>query len=68
MKDLSSRGAGLFGNFGLSVSQELTIFINSVLLTGPLTRKGKVVWSLKLDKDLWQAGLDFGLDNKIDFL
>jgi hypothetical protein len=68
MNDLSSRGAGLFGDFGLLVNQELTIFMNSVLLPGPLTRRGKVVWSLKLDKDLWQSGLDFGLDNKIDFL
>jgi hypothetical protein len=68
MKDLSSRGAGLFGSFPLSVSQELTVFINTVLLTRPLTRRGKVVWSHKLDSDLWQAGLDFGLDNKIVFV
>jgi hypothetical protein len=68
MKDLSCRGAGLFGDFGLSVSQELIISINSVLLNRPLTRKGKVVWSLKLDGGFWQSGLDFGLDNKIQLV
>jgi len=68
MQDLSSRGAGLFGSFPLLVRQELTVFINTVLLTRPLTRRGKVVWSHKLDGDLWQSGLDFGLDNKIEFL
>jgi hypothetical protein len=41
---------------------------SSFILDEPVAKQAKVVWCKKIDNNLWQAGLDFGLDNKINFI
>lgn len=65
VKDLCSRGACIFSNSPLEVSGEIEIEIVSCF-DKPVYRKAKVVWSKEIEQNLWQAGLDFGLDNLID--
>lgn len=66
VKDLCPRGANIFSNYPLEVSKEIEIEIVS-FFEKPVYRKARVVWAKEIDNNLWQAGLDFGLDNLIDF-
>ena len=65
VKDLCSRGVCIFSNLPLEVSREIEIEIVS-FFDKPVYRKAKIVWSKEIDDNLWQAGLDFGLDNLIE--
>lgn len=67
LKDLSARGAGVVGDWPLSINERVAIIINaSFFFDKPVSKQAKVVWCKKMDCELWQAGLDFGLDNLID--
>lgn len=66
VKDLCPRGASIFCNYPLEVSKEIELEIIS-FFDEPVYRKAKVVWSKEVETNLWQAGLDFGVDNLIDF-
>lgn len=69
LKDLSARGAGILGDFPLDINQRVTLAMkSSFILDKPVAKQAKVVWCKKIDNNLWQAGLDFGLDNKINFI
>lgn len=65
VKDLCARGVCVFCNLPLEVSREIEIEIVS-FFDKPVYRKAKVIWSKEIDHDLWQAGLDFGLENLIE--
>ena len=67
LKDLSARGAGVVSNEPLNLNEkvEIVIFV-PYFFDAAVHRKAKVVWCNRIDEQLWQAGLDFGLDIKID--
>lgn len=67
LKDLSARGVGVIGSFPLNLNEKVEVIMNtSFFFDKPLYKKAKVSWCNKIDENLWQAGLDFGLDNKIN--
>jgi len=67
LRDLSSRGVGIAGNYSLDVGEEVAVTIQArFFFDQPIYRQAKVIWCQKIDDNFWQAGLDFGLDNKID--
>jgi hypothetical protein len=69
LKDLSARGAGIIGNFSLNLNESVKAIINAPLFFDrPISKAAKVVWCQKIDGDLWQGGLDFGLEEKIAIL
>ncbi|MCX7927968.1 MAG: PilZ domain-containing protein [Candidatus Omnitrophica bacterium] len=66
--DLSSRGAGIISTVPFDPGENITITINRCFLfSEPIRRKAKVVWSKHIEQNLWQTGVDFGVDNLIDF-
>ena len=38
------------------------------LFSSPIRRQAKVVWCTKIQDNLWQAGLDFGIGNRVYFV
>lgn len=67
LRDLSSRGVGLVCDLPLKVNDRLEIIIRSSIFGSPLRKNASVIWCNKVENNLYRAGLDFGLDNKIEF-
>ena len=68
VKDLCVRGAGVISDSALEVGQKEKVVINApCFFPQPLAKEVKVAWCHRIGKNLWQAGLDFGLVNKINF-
>lgn len=68
VKDLCVRGAGVISDSALEVGQKEKVVISApCFFLQPLAKEVKVAWCRRIDKNLWQAGLDFGLVNKINF-
>jgi len=67
LKDLSLRGGGIVSDYPLSANEKVGVIIRSSLLDQPLHREAKVAWSNRIGGNLYRAGLDFGLDNRIEF-
>lgn len=68
VKDLCVRGAGVISSSELQVGHKENIVINApCFFEQPLAKEVKVAWCRKIDQNLWQAGLDFGLADKINF-
>jgi len=69
LKDLSARGAGVVADEPLQANEKLAVVISApFFFDQAVSKRAAVVWCKKIDNRLWQAGLDFGLDNKIVFL
>jgi len=69
LNDLSATGAGVFGDCSLNINEKVTVIISApFFFSKPICKQAKVVWCKKIDRNLWQGGLDFGLDNKINFV
>ena len=68
LTDVSVGGAGILTNIPLDVMGNVEILIKSCFLfKDALKKKAKVAWCKKLGYNLWQVGLDFGVDNLINF-
>jgi hypothetical protein len=68
LTDLSPRGAGFVSNIPFDVKDNVEIGINSGILSKDVLRKkAKIAWCKKLSPDLWNCGLDFGVDNLLVF-
>jgi len=66
LRDLSVRGIGIFGNSSLYLDEKVKVVINAPLFfERPVARHAKVAWCQKIGADLWQGGLDFGLDGRM---
>jgi hypothetical protein len=66
LRDLCPRGSGVVTHHWLKENEQVTIMIKiPYLFTSPVYKQAKVVWSKKIEEDLWEGGLDFGEDNKI---
>jgi hypothetical protein len=66
VRNVCPRGACVFTNHRIEATEQVEIEL-IYLFDKPIYRKAKVIWSKEIDKDFWQAGLDFGVDNLIDF-
>jgi hypothetical protein len=68
LTDVSAGGAGLVSNVPFDAMEKVEILIKaSILFKNPFNKNARVAWSKKLGADLWQVGLDFGVDNLINF-
>jgi hypothetical protein len=68
LTDVSSRGAGLVANVPLETMEKIEILIKPCFLfKSAIRKKARVVWCRNFGPGLWQAGLDFGVDNLINF-
>jgi hypothetical protein len=68
IKDLSARGAGVVTDYPLDKGQEVELAIpECFFFSEAVNRKAKVVWCRQAGERFWQAGLDFGEDNKLNF-
>ncbi len=66
VKDISTRGAGVIGNSPLAVNGRVETIIIASLFNEPVHKNARVAWCRPVNTTLYQAGLDFGLDNEID--
>ena len=68
LTDVSAGGAGLVTNIPFDAMEKVEILIkSSILFKEVLKKKARVAWCEKVGFDLWQMGLDFGVDNLIKF-
>lgn len=68
LENISARGAGIVGYRPLQINDKVTIvFQVPQLFDKPIRRVAKVVWSKMVNESLWAGGLDFGLDNMLNF-
>jgi hypothetical protein len=67
VSDLSSRGAGIISTVPFDLGERVSLTLKPCFLfRQPIARRAIIVWCHKLDRDLWQAGVDFGSDNLVD--
>ena len=66
-KDLSVRGIGLVGNYSFKIGQTIKVIVEKPFFQEAVQKDAKVVWCEELEKNIWRAGLDFGLDNVLEF-
>ena len=66
-KDLSVRGVGVIGNYSFKVGDAVTVIIQKPFSQKCVQKKAKVVWCSELEQNMWEAGLDFGVDNVMEF-
>jgi hypothetical protein len=63
LNDLSSKGAGVISRDPFQVRDRIGLVIRApFFFDGPIQRKAVVAWCNKIDNNLWQIGLDFGLN------
>lgn len=67
LRDLSARGVGFVCDFPLRNNDKIEIIIKSSLFESSMRKEANVIWCSKIEDNLYRVGLDFGLDNKIDF-
>jgi len=69
LKDVSCRGVGIVGYHPLQIADRVLInFQIPSVFNQPIRKNAKVAWSKQINADLWEAGLDFGLDNTLSLL
>ena len=59
VNDLCSKGAGVYCNCSLNVGEEIEIVI-MYFFDKLVQKQAKIAWCIKIDENLWRAGLDFG--------
>jgi len=67
LKDISTRGAGIVSSFPLETNSVEIAMALPFFFDKPVYRKARVAWCRKVSEKLWEGGLDFGLDNLINF-
>ncbi len=69
LKNISARGAGLVGRQPLAENASFPVSLQIPFLSEkPINRSAKVIWCRQLNGKLWECGMDFGLDHKIEIL
>ena len=66
LKDISPRGVGGLIDFPIQVGEKVEILLLYPFFDEPVKKEAKVVRCKKINKNTWEVGLDFGIDNKID--
>ncbi len=67
LRDLCTRGVGFVCDFPLKTNEKIEIIIKSSIFEGTVRKEAKVVWCNQIAGNLYSAGVDFGLDNMMDF-
>lgn len=68
LEDLSARGAAVVGDYPFRINEKVNVVIHApFFFDKPALKEAKTVWCKKISENLWQAGLDFGIDNRINF-
>jgi len=63
LKDLSAGGAGVFGNCPLPVNEAVRVSIMApFFFDKPISREAKVAWCKQVDRNSWEAGVEFDTD------
>jgi hypothetical protein len=66
--DISSRGASIVTTVPFEKNELLEVALDPCsLYPSRILRHARVVWCTRVQADLWQAGLDFGMGNLIRF-
>lgn len=66
LQDISARGLCVATDVALNLEQEVEIILLDPFFESPLTKKARVAWCREKSSNSWEAGLDFGMDGKID--
>lgn len=66
LSDLCARGVGFVCDFPLKLDEKIEIIIRSSIFEGTVRKEAKVVWCNHIEGNLYRAGVDFGLDNKME--
>ena len=68
LTDLSAGGAGFISHVPFETSEKVDILIKPCyLFKEDVIKTARVAWCRKSGYDLWQTGLDFGMDNLMMF-
>jgi len=64
MENISARGAAILGYQPFNVNETLTILFNLAFMSDrKIHKQARVAWCVQIKEDVWETGLDFGLDN-----
>jgi hypothetical protein len=67
LDDLSARGAGIITDFALTLESKVKIEIPKPFIDYPKLKDAKIIWCRQIKENLYRTGLDFGLDNLLEF-
>jgi len=65
IKDVSARGLRGQAPYSPEVGEKVEIVLSTPFFENPVKKEARVAWCKKIDENLWEIGLDFGLDNKL---
>jgi hypothetical protein len=66
MENISARGAAVLGYRPFVKNDKLSIFFRlPFFLKRPIHKQAHVVWCAEIKQGVWEAGLDFGMDNTL---
>jgi len=67
LQDLSARGVCVLGDYPFKIEEKVNLTIYApFFINSPALKEAKTVWCKRIADNLWQAGLDFGMDNLIN--
>lgn len=66
LKDISARGFRGLSTLPLKTNNEIEVILLYPFFDNFVKKTARVIWSKEKKKNLWEAGFDFGIDNKID--
>jgi hypothetical protein len=66
MENISARGAAVLGYRPLAVNDKLSILFRLPFVSKrTIHKQAHVAWCTQIKEGVWEAGLDFGLDNML---
>jgi len=65
IKDVSARGLRGQAPYPPQLNEKVEIVLSAPFFDNPIKKEARVAWCKKIDENLWEMGLDFGLDHKL---
>lgn len=65
VKDISVRGMRVVVNFPLSIGERMSTVVYSPYVHDPIQHNVSVQWCRQLEGQLWEAGVEFAPENKM---
>ncbi len=67
LTDVSAGGANLVTNVPFELTEKVEVLIRaSILFKEAFKKQARVAWCRRFGADLWQVGLDFGVDKLLN--
>ncbi len=66
LKDISAMGACIMANLPFGINDYVVIKAQLPFLHNRIEKRAKVAWCNRLEPDLWSAGLEFDLGERLD--